>query len=197
MTCGVNYRKGLLDEVKSNNERCIFECSPLCLCSITCSNKLVQRGPSQDLYVKEVENKGWGLFTRKSVERGKFICEYAGEIIGREEAFRMFKVGKHRKYIFCLKEHCGGKVSETYIDATNFANVGRYANHSCSPNCSVIPVRTGFMTPRLAIFAQCNINKDEEITYAYGPSDSRVSSLPCFCGANACRGFLPSTELDR
>ena len=39
-----------------------------------------------DLEVKEVGDKGKGVFSIRSRKKGDFICEYSGELISYEEA---------------------------------------------------------------------------------------------------------------
>ena len=47
---------------------------------------MVQRGPSPHLAVRQTEGKGWGVVALQDLQRGEFVCEYAGEVIGESEA---------------------------------------------------------------------------------------------------------------
>lgn len=46
-----------------------------------------------DLEVKEVEDKGKGVFSTRPRKKGDFICEYSGELISYEEA-----LSREKKY---------------------------------------------------------------------------------------------------
>ena len=53
-----------------------------------------------------------------------------------------------------------------FIDATKRGGIGRFANHSCNPNCYVAKWTVGAKV-RMGIFAKRNIKKDEELTFNY------------------------------
>lgn len=183
----------------------IIECNAMCACSVRkCLNRVVQFGPRKNLSVFMAgPEKGYGLRTKELIPKGEFICEYAGEIIGMDEAKSRFKaasVKKEMNYIFVLREiiDCAKKtVSETIIDPSVIGNIGRYINHCCNPNSGIIPVRVDSPVPILGIFAKRNILSGEEITYDYSggcvllSNAQSVNSKPCYCGAQDCSGSLP------
>ena len=70
------------------------------------------------------------------------------------------------------------------IDAKGMRRGFRYINHSCDPN-------TFFRcTPdRAEVYARRAIAKGEELTCDYGESQHN-GTLPCRCGARACRGYI-------
>jgi SET domain-containing protein len=53
-----------------------------------------------------------------------------------------------------------------YIDATKKGGIGRFVNHSCSPNAYVAKWQVG-KKMRMGIFAKRKILKDEELTFNY------------------------------
>lgn len=53
-----------------------------------------------------------------------------------------------------------------FIDATKKGGIGRFANHSCNPNCYVAKWTVGKRI-RMGIFASRKIVKDEELTFNY------------------------------
>ncbi|XP_075951918.1 histone-lysine N-methyltransferase SETMAR [Anarhichas minor] len=194
----------------------VFECNALCACSDACSNRVVQGGLRLRLEVYGTENKGWGVRTLEAIPRGTFVCEYAGEVIGLEEARRrqLAQSSEENNYIIAVREHAGtGAVAETFVDPAAVGNVGRFLNHSCQPNLFMQPVRVHSLVPRLALFAGRNIDAQEELTFDYtgGYSNhlpvellstqrdadiraSRTDGLQrkeCHCGANTCVHFLP------
>ncbi|XP_063229092.1 histone-lysine N-methyltransferase SETMAR [Bacillus rossius redtenbacheri] len=183
----------------------VVECNSECSCAFEgkCANSLVQRGPRKFLEIFSTSNgKGLGLQTNSKIPIGGFICEYAGEVIGEEEARRRAQrtTSRQMNYIFVLKEHLsGGTVIKTCVDPTMIGNIGRYINHSCRPNAAVVPVRVDCPVPRLGIFAVRDIEAGEEITFDYGGEvgDSKpgpatsVCRTPCCCSAESCRKYLP------
>lgn len=193
------HNKRLSDDKLLQNDASssVIECNPCCGCSANCSNRLVQFGPHPSLEIIDAGAKGYGVICKSPLQRGEFVCEYAGEIISEEEAAQRRK-NDNNNYIFVLNEIVSGdKVIRTVIDATCIGNVGRYINHSCNPNCIVVPVRVDSIIPRLAIFAQRNIPSGEEITYSYCSSASNQSTSgrrPCLCGETNCAKFLPLTD---
>lgn len=172
----------------------IYECNNLCNCTSSCQNRVVQLGPRIGLRTSHC-TKGYGLFTDIYIEKGQFICEYAGEIIDIIEAKRRSNLDSEN-YIFVINEHVSDQVTTTVIDATVIGNIGRYINHSCQPNCMIIPVRIDSLIPRLAIFSIKDIQCNEEVTYHYGGergshSHNNLSEVKCLCESFSCNGFLP------
>lgn len=180
-----------------------IECNDKCICAADCGNRLVQKGPVEGLYVQtcDVLNKGLGLFTSYLLQKGMFVCEYAGELITKSQA-----VTRHRNnmlngisnYIFCLNEYSNGNIVQTFVDPTYFGNIGRYINHSCEPNCQVVPVRWNSPIPKLAVFANVDVPPGTELTFNYGAHTSKPNQLnlatnliKCLCKSNKCIGYMP------
>lgn len=58
----------------------VFECGPWCGCDrARCQNRLVQRGIRVRLQVFQTDDRGWGVRCRDDLDRGTFVCIYAGE----------------------------------------------------------------------------------------------------------------------
>lgn len=186
----------------------IVECNTQCSCSVKkCPNRVVQFGPRKNLEIFMAHrDKGYGLRTLEFIPKGAFICEYAGEVIGIDEArirFQTSHASNKMNYIFVLRELVDSvetaSVIQTIIDPSFIGNVGRYINHSCDPNSGIVPVRIDCPVPRLGIFAKQNIMLGEEITYDYGGGcvESQIDTLEtfdkktCLCGSKICRGVLP------
>ncbi|NXL96268.1 SETMR methyltransferase, partial [Alectura lathami] len=189
--------------------RPVFECNAMCQCGESCHNRVVQRGLQFRLEVFRTVKKGWGLRTLEFIAKGRFVCEYAGEVLGFEEARRRIQAQtpQDSNYIIAVREHLhGGQVMETFVDPTYVGNVGRFLNHSCEPNLVMVPVRVDSMVPRLALFAATDISAGEELSYDYSgrfhnsPQASREQNSseednrprkPCYCGSRTCASFLP------
>ncbi|XP_004924622.1 histone-lysine N-methyltransferase SETMAR [Bombyx mori] len=207
---GNNYvvEHGELPKLKIDSkekQNLILECNKQCTCSYQCGNRLVQLGPLKGLMIKkcDIVQKGFGLFTNVFVRNGSFICEYIGELLTKDQAFKRYhhnKTNKEMNYIFCLIEHCGTEVIETFYDPSKFGNIGRYINHSCEPNSQILPVRYDMPIPKLAIFACEDIKPGSEITYNYSlNSNNKYSELidrkQCFCKTLSCKGYMPYDEI--
>uniref|UniRef100_A0A8C9QED6 SET domain-containing protein n=1 Tax=Spermophilus dauricus TaxID=99837 RepID=A0A8C9QED6_SPEDA len=122
------------------------------------------------LQVFKTEKKGWGLRTLEFIPKGRFVCEYAGEVLGFSEVQRRvcLQTAQDSNYIIAIREHvCDGQVMETFVDPTYVGNAGRFLNHSCEPNLLMIPVRIDSMVPKLALFAAKDIWPGEELSYDY------------------------------
>ena len=175
----------------------IFECKSDCGCGSKCKNKVVQKGPIKGLQIKDFNLKGLGLISTNPIPKGKFVCEYAGEIITMDKANKRSTNDKHN-YILYVYEHFKNEELVTIIDPTRIGNIGRYLNHSCDPNLSIHLVRTEDWTPCVAMFANKNIEANEELTFDYGQHQKQQivnKSRPCLCASEKCKGFLPSHQL--
>ncbi|XP_045770387.1 uncharacterized protein LOC123870932 isoform X2 [Maniola jurtina] len=89
-----------------------------------------------------------------------------------------------------------GEDEACYImDAKVQGNIGRYLNHSCTPNVFVQNVFVDTHDPRfpwVAFFALHHIRAGTELTWNYNYDVGSVPGkvLYCFCGAPNCRGRL-------
>ncbi|XP_013166582.1 PREDICTED: histone-lysine N-methyltransferase SETMAR [Papilio xuthus] len=208
---GKNYNFSDINNLKSykiidnkKSDKSIFECNDLCSCIRYCGNKLVQEGPLEGLFVKPcyVKEKGMGLFTKHLIDKGSYICEYAGEIITKSQALKRHQINVNNmkmNFIFCLNEYSNNKVTQTFVDPSSFGNIGRYINHSCEPNCFIVPIRVNTPLPKLAIFSLTEISAEHEITIDYGSKTCNDLNIevnvhgrkPCLCYSNNCKGILP------
>lgn len=171
---GQPYKDGKLDASYGINP--IFECNDECGCDECCPNRLVQKGPLNGLEITLYSEKGFGVRTRYFIPQNSFVCEYAGELISIQEATIRFSKQKENEsnYILVMREHFGDKKTGpqiTVIDPTVIGNLGRYINHSCSPNLIVVPVRIDSMVPVAALFAIRDIQPGEELCYDYDASN--------------------------
>lgn len=200
---GDNYKFSGMELILSENRRChdlIYECNDSCRCS-ACPNKLVQFGPRDCLIIQNNGSKGLGLFSAKTIPKGSFVCEYAGEILTKTEALRRDQRNRNENkmnYVFCLNEisSMDGSSIQTFVDPSRKGNIGRYINHSCDANCTIISTRVDSIIPKIAIFANREIQPMKEITFDYGPDlavqTSNLSSKKCLCASLKCRLYLPN-----
>nr|XP_013804509.1 PREDICTED: histone-lysine N-methyltransferase SETMAR [Apteryx mantelli mantelli] len=106
---GENYNNLCIKPTDKEEEyaRPIFECNAMCQCGESCQNRVVQRGLQFRLEVFKTVKKGWGLRTLEFIAKGRFVCEYAGEVLGFNEARRRIQAqtSKDSNYIIAVREH--------------------------------------------------------------------------------------------
>ena len=188
----------LLPEVLTPESRAVVqECHNACKCSTTCINRVVQHGIRVQLELFVDATKGLSVRTLEPLKRGQFVCEYAGEILTESEARNVAEIlsPADMNFLFTLRENLSQGVHCTYYYPRHKGNIGRFINHSCEPNLSVVPVRIRNSIPHLCLFASRDISEATEVTYDYGHgsavSDSENSGTVCRCGTAMCKGFLP------
>ncbi|KAL9872187.1 putative histone-lysine N-methyltransferase set-23 isoform 1-T1 [Glossina fuscipes fuscipes] len=215
---GGNYVKdSQSEELVLNPEKLqelIYECTSLCACEQKkCVNRLVQYGPRNNLkiiYSERYQSKG--LTTTETIPKGAFICEYAGELLTRQEAQKRMQENDTRQrmnYVLSLCEYIsngGGttnKVLLTTVDPSRKGNIGRYLNHSCQPNCQIKSVRIDCPLPKIAIFSKNFIKAGEELCFHYNegiiqknqPTAQGQKGILCLCGAKNCEKYLPNFKI--
>ena len=111
-----------------------------------------------------------GVFAAEAIPKNARIIDYAGELIrndeeceAREERYRE----RGELWVF--------RVNRAWSrDASVDGNIGRFINHSCTPNC-----RFEVVDKTIWIKAARDIRRGEELTYDYKPIGER--SIPCRC----------------
>ncbi|XP_051150139.1 histone-lysine N-methyltransferase SUVR3 [Andrographis paniculata] len=183
---------------------CSGECGPSCKCGSGCENRASQGGITARLKIVRDERKGWGLYAAQSIPCGRFVCEYAGELLSTKEARRrqqMYDKQRHSaaataSSLLVVKEHLpsGTACMRINIDATRTGNVSRYINHSCDGgNLDTVILRSsGALLPRICFFTSRDVGEDEELSFSYGDVSLNPNGQPCLCGSAACTGILPS-----
>lgn len=83
------------------------------------------------------------------------------------------------------------------IDAAHFGNVGRFINHSCSPNIypqNVLYDHNDKRIPHIMFFAAKNIHPLQELAFDYNykldqikDSNGNIKKKDCLCGSCKCR----------
>uniref|UniRef100_A0A0D9XCY2 Histone-lysine N-methyltransferase n=1 Tax=Leersia perrieri TaxID=77586 RepID=A0A0D9XCY2_9ORYZ len=191
----------------------IYECGPSCRCPPTCHNRVSQHGIKIPLEIFKTGKKGWGVRSLSSISSGSFVCEYTGEVLqdnGDEHIENdeyLFDVGHN--YHDKVWEECKSGIwgldtpedkEGSTIDASKCSNVGRFINHSCSPNLyaqNVLWDHDDKKIPHIMFFASENIPPLQELTYHYNYSVGKLEDKngaekvkPCFCGSLDCSGRL-------
>ncbi|XP_049396212.1 histone-lysine N-methyltransferase, H3 lysine-9 specific SUVH6-like [Solanum stenotomum] len=197
----------------------VYECGPSCKCPPSCKNRVSQHGPRYHLEVFKTESRGWGLRSRDHVSSGSFICEYVGELLDEKEAENridhdeyLFDIGNYDEEIpkrnvvrnNNLKVESNSLMRKDEdgftLDALRYGNVGRFINHSCSPNLyaqNVMYYHGDKRVPHIMFFASESIAPLEELTYHYNyhidhvyDKNGDVKRKNCRCGSRKCEGRM-------
>jgi SET domain-containing protein len=122
---------------------------------------------------------GLGLFAAKALPRSAYIVTYRGRRIPTAEAHaREQRFGA--RYMFELN-------SRWTIDGSARHNLGRYINHSCTPNAEPI-LRRG----RIVFVALRDIAPGEEITFDYGEEYFELFIREAGCRCLSCAEMPPT-----
>lgn len=198
----VVVRKDFLDR-----KAMISECSSRCSCAGSdCWNHVVQSGRQVRLEVFDAGARGLGLRCLEPLITGQFVDCYFGEVITKEEADAREAASENKSsYLFCLDWLIdNGYGTHTYeesyvVDGQKFGTATRFINHSCNPNCKIIPVSTNRFSDQrlyyLAFFAIRDIPANTELTFDYHPvwdqsERNDPDAVKCLCGEENCRGQL-------
>uniref|UniRef100_A0ACD5W5U5 Uncharacterized protein n=1 Tax=Avena sativa TaxID=4498 RepID=A0ACD5W5U5_AVESA len=158
-----------------------------CPCGEQCSNQQFQRRSYAKISWFHSGKKGYGLQLQEEVSEGRFLIEYVGEVldITAYESRQRYYASKGQKHFYFMTLN-GGEV----IDACTKGNLGRFINHSCSPNCRTEKWMVNGEVC-IGIFAMRNIKKGEELTFDYNyVRVSGAAPQKCFCGTAKCRGYI-------
>ncbi|XP_025822395.1 histone-lysine N-methyltransferase, H3 lysine-9 specific SUVH6-like [Panicum hallii] len=198
-----------------NEKPLIFECGPFCKCPPSCQNRVSQHGMKIPLEVFRTTKTGWGVRSLRSISSGCFICEYVGELLYGKEADKR----KNSDYLFDIGLNCGDGLQSTVsglntssscsqimedvgftVDAAEYGNIGRFINHSCSPNLytqNVLWDHDDKRMPHIMFFAAETIPPLQELTYDYNyeidhvqDANGRIKFKVCQCGSPQCSGRL-------
>ncbi|CAN4092640.1 unnamed protein product [Withania somnifera] len=200
-------RNGAIVEVKP----LVYECGPHCKCPPSCYNRVGQHGIKVPLEIFKTNSRGWGVRALTSIPSGTFICEYVGELLEDKEAEQrigsdeyLFDIGQNYSDCSVNSSRQAGLsevVEEGYtIDAAQYGNIGRFINHSCSPNLyaqNVLYDHEDKKIPHIMLFAADNIPPLRELSYHYNysmdqvhDSNGNIKVKKCFCGSSECSGRM-------
>lgn len=197
----------------------VYECGPSCKCPPSCHNRVSQHGIKFQLEVFKTKSRGWGVRSLNSIPSGSFICEYIGELLEDKEADQrtgndeyLFDIGNNYSDnslwdgLSTLLPDAQANACDTVedgsftIDAASYGNIGRFINHSCSPNLyaqNVLYDHEDKRIPHIMFFAAENIPPLQELSYHYNymmdqvrDSDGNIKKKRCHCGSAECTGWM-------
>ncbi|KAF5292834.1 hypothetical protein FQA39_LY13879 [Lamprigera yunnana] len=172
------------------NRLLLIEGGQLCPVSDKCTNKRIQKSNNSPCDVFRTDKKGLGIRATANIQRGQFVLEYVGKVIGPDEfSGRATEYSKDKNPHY----HFMSLRSDAVIDATQKGNISRFINHSCDPNAETQKwtvngeLRIGFFFKRAIIAGK-------EITFDYQFQRYGKEAQKCFCkskkGSKICAAFL-------
>ncbi|KAJ7730702.1 histone methyltransferase [Mycena maculata] len=191
MTCECTYKRDNPNAC-GHGSNCInrltqIECMPDdCRARSHCQNQRFQRKQYADIQIVLTEKKGFGLRAEDDISKDTFIYEYLGDVVNPvsfKKRMRDYADEGIRHFYFMMLQ------KDEFIDATKSGGIGRFANHSCNPNCYVAKWTVGAHV-RMGIFAKRNIDKYEELTFNYNVDRYGHQAQKCYCGEPQCVGFI-------
>jgi len=132
--------------------------------------RLLSTDDSQlDIEIREIENKGRGIVTKRDFDKGEFVVEYSGDLIDIGTAKELENKYSMDTSKGCYMYYFKHKGKQYCIDATGESGrYGRLLNHSrVSPNCITKVVMLGDI-PRLILVARQDLAEGTELVYDYG-----------------------------
>ncbi|KAL7547225.1 hypothetical protein ACHAWF_010545, partial [Thalassiosira exigua] len=165
-----------------------------CNCGPECGNRAMSRREFAKCRPAREEGRGWGLIAVDGVEKGDLVQEYAGEIVDestKERRLREWSEDHPNDPNFYLMHLEPG----WYIDAREVANLARFINHSCDPNCRLVPVNVSGHT-RVAIVCVKDVPPGGFLCYDYQFDTNHGDRFVCRCGATNCRGTMKGGKAD-
>ncbi|EIW56542.1 SET domain-containing protein [Trametes versicolor FP-101664 SS1] len=194
MMCDCQYEHGIddPDTACGHDSDCInrltqVECLPEdCRCRSYCRNQRFQRKQYAPIEIVKTEMKGFGLRAGENIPKDAFIYEYVGDVVSQPsflKRMRQYAEEGIRHFYFMMLQ------KDEYIDATKRGGIGRFANHSCNPNCYVAKWTVGDHV-RMGIFANRTIKQHEELTFNYNVDRYGHDAQICYCGEPNCVGFI-------
>ncbi|KAF9553862.1 SET domain-containing protein [Agrocybe pediades] len=157
-----------------------------CRCRSYCQNQRFQKKQYANIDIVLTEKKGYGLRAESDIPRDTFIYEYVGDVVNPasfKKRMREYAEEGIRHFYFMMLQ------KDEFIDATKSGGIGRFANHSCNPNCYVAKWTVGDRV-RMGIFAKRNIQAYEELTFNYNVDRYGHQAQECFCGEPMCVGYI-------
>ncbi|EKX45346.1 hypothetical protein GUITHDRAFT_61291, partial [Guillardia theta CCMP2712] len=188
--CQCIYVPGVPETACGEHSNCMLrdlyiECDYRCPCSSHCLNKRLQKRQWAKCSIFLAKNgRGWALRNDEDLRQGQLVMEYIGEVISGEEVSRRMEeyAGKRHTYMLKLNQ-------EEFIDSTRKANLARFINHCCEPNCEMQKWYVG-NKQCVALFAKYFIPSGSELTFDYDMEFYGSENVVCLCGAPKCRGTL-------
>ncbi|XP_061707608.1 probable histone-lysine N-methyltransferase CG1716 isoform X2 [Cydia pomonella] len=168
------------------NRLLMIECNSRCPVGDRCTNRRFEKRENGALKVFYADKKGCGVEAADDIPAGEFLMEYVGEVLDYDQFYKRAQTYSDENnlhhYFMSLK-------GDTVIDATMKGNISRFINHSCDPNAETQKWTVNGEL-RIGFFSKRDIANGEEITFDYQFKRFGKEAQRCYCGADACRGWI-------
>ena len=138
------------------------------------------------LIVDDVNSKGLGLgvITNSFIPANADIATYFGTAIRGDS---VLSYSKTSDYLVQLGDGAG-----TCIDGKYSYSYARFINHSCEPNCTLVPHQEVSGDRYVIVRTSRDIQPNEQLTVNYGFTELNHGELPtkCSCDSKSCKGFV-------
>ena len=153
-----------------------------------CGNSVIQACDFPKLEAFSTSQCGKGLRVLEFVPKDSIIVEYLGEVITPDECKdRMSYYESTDDFYFAALEN------GYLLDAKSMGSVARFANHSCSPTCSLQKWHIRGEC-RIALVANHDLQPNDEVTYNYqyfnDGFDGLITRQVCHCNSIDCCGTI-------
>lgn len=159
-----------------------------CTVGTNCGNRQLGQRKAAKCKLQREKGKGWGLCVINKAKKSALIQEYIGEVIDAAT--------KERRLTGWFQEHPNDPNFYVmalqpgwFIDARDVANLSRFVNHSCEPNCKLLQINVNGRM-RCGIFALRDIDPGEFLSYDYHFDTRHGDRFICCCGSLICRGTM-------
>lgn len=174
----------------------VFECNKKCICSNSCSNRVVQLGSHVNICIYKTRKYGWGIKSAQDIPKGQFVGKYIGEIITVKESEQRLKKGSSLLDNMWNLDFDDSQNYKYIIDGTHYANFTYFINHSCDANLNVYAVWINCLDrnlPELALFTSRDISAGEQLTTDYfsrcNQDTLKKNGTKCQCDMKNCQGY--------
>lgn len=153
-----------------------------------CGNRAMGLRKAVKCKPQREKGKGWGLIPLVPLKKGGLAQEYVGEVIDaktKEERLTCWSKDHPNDPNFYIMQLDPG----WFIDARVEANLSRFINHSCAPNCVLRPFNVSGYS-RVGVYALRDISPGEFLSYDYQFDTKHGDKFICRCGAANCRGTM-------
>lgn len=134
----------------------------------------------QDSYweIKKTKEKGFGVFTKRTIRKGTIIGDYLGIVLRPQDAV----IDEENFYLMYYHDNA--------VITPDLKKPGPHLlNHSCEPNCWIYTYRGHTL-----VFALREIEIGEELTISYLLSPKDETCNPCVhickCNSKFCTGTM-------
>lgn len=165
-----------------------------CAVGKNCGNRRLAKRQFAKCKPAREKGRGWGLITCHKIIKGELVTEYIGQVIDAATKEKCLKqwAEEHPNdpnfYVMSLSP-------QWFIDAREVANLARFINHSCDPNCRLTTVNVdGYL--RNGIYATRDIEAGEFLSYDYKFDTRQGDKFICRCGGKNCRGTMKDGKKD-